>query len=44
VNPEKADAKMDYKGKTYYFCNAGCLEAFMRQPEKYLGQLTCAHC
>jgi YHS domain-containing protein/positive regulator of sigma E activity len=44
VNPEKADAKMDYKGKTYYFCNAGCLKAFLKQPEKYLGHLTCAHC
>ena len=44
VNPEKADAKMDYKGKTYYFCNTGCLEAFMKQPERYVGHLTCAHC
>jgi len=44
VNPEKADVKMDYKGKTYYFCNAGCLKAFMKQPEKYIGHLTCAHC
>jgi len=44
VNPEKADAKMDYKGKTYYFCNAGCLKAFMKQPEKYVGHLACFHC
>jgi Cu+-exporting ATPase len=44
VNPQKAAAKTDYKGQTYFFCNAGCHKAFMREPEKYLGHLTCAHC
>lgn len=44
VNPQKADARIDYKGKTYYFCNTGCLDAFMKQPEKYVGRLSCAHC
>jgi len=44
VNPQKVDAKIDYKGKTYYFCNAGCLKAFTKEPEKYLGHLSCAHC
>lgn len=34
----KANAKatFDYKGTTYYFCNAGCKEAFAKEPEKYL--------
>jgi YHS domain-containing protein len=31
-----APAKSDYKGKTYYFCAAGCKKAFDKQPEKYL--------
>jgi YHS domain-containing protein/positive regulator of sigma E activity len=44
VDPQKADARMEYNGKTYFFCHAGCLNAFMKQPEKYLGHLTCAHC
>jgi YHS domain-containing protein len=34
----KAEAKatFDYKGTTYYFCNAGCKESFAKDPEKYL--------
>ena len=28
--------EMDYEGKTYYFCSAGCREAFEAEPEKYL--------
>jgi YHS domain-containing protein len=34
----KANAKatFDYKGTTYYFCSAGCKEAFAKEPEKYL--------
>lgn len=34
----KANAKatFDYKGATYYFCSAGCKEAFAKEPEKYL--------
>lgn len=31
-----AKATFDYKGTTYYFCNAGCKEAFAKEPEKYL--------
>jgi Cu+-exporting ATPase len=26
---------MEYKGKTYYFCCAGCKEKFEKDPEKY---------
>jgi YHS domain-containing protein len=36
VDESKAAAKYDYKGKTYYFCAAGCKEAFSKDPEKFL--------
>jgi len=36
VDPEKAPAKTEYKGKTYYFCAPGCKVAFEKDPEKYL--------
>ncbi len=36
VDPAKAGAKIDYEGKTYSFCDAGCLEAFIREPSRYL--------
>jgi len=36
VDPEKAPAKSEYKGKTYYFCAPGCKAAFEKDPEKYL--------
>ena len=36
----KANAKAtyDYKGTTYYFCNPGCKDSFVKDPEKYLSQ------
>jgi YHS domain-containing protein len=36
VDEEKAAAKSEYKGKTYYFCAPGCKAAFDKDPEKYL--------
>ena len=36
VDEKKAAATADYKGKTYYFCAAGCKKAFLQNPEKYL--------
>jgi Cu+-exporting ATPase len=36
VKEEKAFGTFEYKGKTYYFCNAHCLEKFKQDPEKYL--------
>ena len=36
VDPEKAAAKAEYKGQTYYFCALGCKVAFEKDPEKYL--------
>jgi Cu+-exporting ATPase len=29
--------KVDYKGKTYYFCCGGCDAKFKENPEKFLG-------
>ena len=29
---------VDYKGKTYYFCGAGEIKAFSKDPEKYIAQ------
>ncbi len=36
VDENKAKAKSDYKGKTYYFCAPGCKKFFDENPEKYL--------
>jgi Cu+-exporting ATPase len=36
VSEDKAAAKSEYKGKTYYFCNKSCKEHFDKDPEKYL--------
>ncbi|HUT14997.1 MAG TPA: YHS domain-containing protein [Anaerolineae bacterium] len=36
VDPEKAAAKTEYKGQTYFFCAPGCKVAFEKDPEKYL--------
>jgi P-type Cu+ transporter len=36
VAPEQAAARVDYAGKTYYFCAAGCARKFSESPEKYL--------
>jgi YHS domain-containing protein len=39
VDEKKAAATCEYKGKTYYFCAAGCKQAFAKDPEKYLKSL-----
>jgi Cu+-exporting ATPase len=36
VVPEKAAAKVEHEGNTYYFCSQGCAERFSRAPEKFL--------
>jgi len=41
VDPARAAVKIDYEGKTYFFCNAGCLEAFIREPSRYLVPADC---
>ena len=35
VDPSTAKYKFEYKGTTYYFCSAGCLEKFRGKPSKY---------
>jgi Cu+-exporting ATPase len=36
VAPEKARAKAEYEGQSYYFCCTGCAQKFQLDPEKYL--------
>jgi Cu+-exporting ATPase len=36
VDPQKAAAKVEHGGKTYFFCSKGCAERFQREPEKFL--------
>ncbi len=36
VVPEKAAAKLEHAGKSYYFCSKGCAERFSREPDKFL--------
>jgi Cu+-exporting ATPase len=35
VDPETAACKVEYEGKTYYFCAVGCMKRFQEDPEKY---------
>jgi hypothetical protein len=37
VDPATATQKLDHQGTTYYFCSAGCKEAFARNPDRYVG-------
>jgi Cu+-exporting ATPase len=36
VDPQKARASAEYKGKTYYFCSPRCGERFTAEPERFL--------
>ena len=33
------DIYLDYEGRRVYFCCPACVEAFKKEPEKYLGKL-----
>lgn len=37
VEPAKAAARVDYAGKTYYFCSEACHKTFTAEPRKYAG-------
>jgi Cu+-exporting ATPase len=37
VDP-KTSRKSEYRGKTYYFCSAGCMTEFDKNPEKFIGK------
>ena len=36
IEPEEAAATSEYEGTTYYFCSAGCKEAFDAEPAGYV--------
>lgn len=36
VDEERTEYKSGYKGKVYYFCSAGCKEAFDGNPERFV--------
>ena len=36
VDEKTAEAKVEYKGQTYYFCAIACKEAFQDNPEEFL--------
>jgi Cu+-exporting ATPase len=36
VDPEKAKAKVEHGGKSYYFCSPGCAKRFEQAPERFL--------
>jgi YHS domain-containing protein len=36
VETASAQFKSAYQGQTYYFCSAGCKQAFDKEPEKYV--------
>jgi Cu+-exporting ATPase len=38
VDTQKAAAKIEHGGKTYYFCAPVCAQRFAKEPEKYLGR------
>lgn len=42
VSPEEAAGKMEYKGKTYYFCNEEDLQTFRKNPEEFVSQAAAA--
>jgi P-type Cu+ transporter len=37
VDPAKSPHHLDYGGRSYLFCSAGCRTKFAAEPEKYLG-------
>lgn len=36
VQPERAAARFDYEGRTYYFCSTHCARKFQDEPQRYL--------
>ena len=36
VDPEKAKARVEYGGRSYYFCSTGCGKRFEQAPEQFL--------
>ena len=44
LQEEDVVAKSDYKGKTYYFCEASCKTKFDKDPDKYIKDAPTAKC
>lgn len=40
VDEKKTEAKMDFEGKTHYFCSWNCRTKFKAEPEKYYSSKT----
>jgi Cu+-exporting ATPase len=38
VSAPSDERKLEYEGKTYFFCSSSCLEKFKNDPEKYSGK------
>lgn len=36
VDESTAPAKIEYEGRTYYFCSNSCKQDFLENPESYL--------
>ncbi len=36
IDPDKAEAKLEYSGATYWFCSLACRTQFAAAPAKYL--------
>ena len=36
VDSQKAAARSDYNGKTYYFCSPVCKNKFDKDPQRYI--------
>ena len=36
VEPDRAAARAEYQGTSYYFCSQGCDKTFTANPEKYV--------
>ena len=43
VEPAQAAGKLEHGGKSYFFCSGHCLEAFRKEPERYVGHAGHAH-
>ncbi len=35
IEPERAAAKVEYQGQTYWFCSESCRKKFEAQPARY---------
>ena len=36
IDEKSAAAKVEYQGKTYYFCSSHCRDTFKKDPGKYV--------